>query len=30
MTPEIREAFTVLRKNTGGEIKQPLMNLKYS
>jgi len=30
MTPEIQEAFTVLRKNTGGAIKKPLMNLKYS
>ncbi len=29
MTPEIQEAFTVLRKNTGGEIQKPLMPLKY-
>ena len=30
MTPQIQEAFTVLRKNMGGAIKKPLMNLKYS
>ena len=29
MTPELREAFTVLRKKRGGAIKKPLMNLKY-
>jgi hypothetical protein len=30
ITDEIQEAFTVLRKNMGGAINKPLMNLKYS
>ena len=30
ITDEIQEAFTVLRKNMGGAISKPLMNLKYS
>ena len=29
LTPQVKEAFEVLRLNKGGHVTKPLMNLKY-